>query len=495
MQELKEKFITICQEAKLVGANFVIVKDDAIVNQYTYGMQSLAKNKEVEDKTIYRIASISKTVGAIALMQLVEAGKIDLEKDISEYFGFLIRNPKFPEDPITVKMLTLQTSSIVDGYDDENPAYDHIKKGYNGVNGTTLDVKVKELLVANDGPYYTPLTFSSYKPGTRFIYSNFGCGLMACLIEIISKEYYTDYMENHIFKPLQLDASFIAHHIKNQELIADLYYPQKNEDGGYDIARTAERFISGNYPKFSLGENYRGPAGGLFISMIDLSTIMRMFLGGGKVNNVRLLRKKTVDYMIQQHWFGKGDSESYRAKGIQMKVLHTFPEKPFRGHTGGAYGVRSYMFFDVKNQLGACFITNGGYYDKQTHPGIIDIFYNTLSLVIDSYWPQQPQQTEFTFTIHRKSAFIDQREVILPLAPFIKDDEVYIPAITLADGLNIVADRDDEKELISFAKNGCKIEYNELLQEQGVIIVPMKKTLLALNIHFEIKEKQVKIIS
>jgi len=52
MQELKEKFITICQEAKLVGANFVIVKDDKIVNQYTYGMQSLAKNKEVEDKTI-----------------------------------------------------------------------------------------------------------------------------------------------------------------------------------------------------------------------------------------------------------------------------------------------------------------------------------------------------------------------------------------------------------------------------------------------------------
>ncbi|MDD3106585.1 MAG: serine hydrolase, partial [Bacilli bacterium] len=197
MQEMKKQFVSICQGAKLVGANFVIVREDEIVNQFTYGWQSLAQKKETSERTIYRIASISKTVGAIALMQLVEAGKMDLEKDISDYFGFLIRNPKYPNDPITVKMLTLQTSSIIDGYDDENPLYDNIKKGYNGINGTNLEVSVKDLLVANEGPYYTPLTFSDYKPGTRFIYSNFGCGLMACLIEIASKEYYNDYMENH----------------------------------------------------------------------------------------------------------------------------------------------------------------------------------------------------------------------------------------------------------------------------------------------------------
>ncbi len=495
MLELPENFKQICQEAKLVGANFVIVKEDRVVNHCTYGMQSIEKEKETNEKTIYRIASISKTVGAIALMQLVEAKKIDLERDISDYFGFLIRNPKYPNDPITVKMLTLQTSSIVDGYDDENPAYDNIKKGYNGVNGTRLEVTVKDLLVENDGPYYTPLTFSDYKPGTRFIYSNFGCGLMACLIEIASGEYYTDYMENHIFKPLQLDASFVACHIEHQELIADLYYPPKEGEEGYKVAITAERFVNGGYPKFPLGENFRGPAGGLFISMPDLSTIMRMFLQGGIVNQVRLLQKETVDYMIQQHWFGKGDGDGYWAKGIQMKVLHSFPEKPFRGHTGGAYGVRSYMYFDVKNQLGACFITNGGYREKETHRGINDVFYHTLELFINHYWPKEERKTEFTFTINDNTAQIDERIVKLPVAPFMKEEEIYLPAITLADGLNIVADRKEEKEFISFSKKGFKIEYNGLLEERGVMIIPLKKTLQALNIQFEIKGKTVKVIS
>ena len=55
------------------------------------------------------------------------------------------------------------------------------------------------------------------------------------------------------------------------------------------------------------------------------------------------------------------------------------------------------MFFDIKNQVGACFITNGGYYEHQTHPGIIDIFYNTLDLIIANYWPQDEAKTEFTF--------------------------------------------------------------------------------------------------
>ena len=106
-----------------------------------------------------------------------------------------------------------------------------------------------------------------------------------------------------------------------------MYYPNKARENGYEVARSAQRFISGGYPKFTLGENYRGPAGGLFISMADLSTIMRMFLNGGVVNNIRLLQKRTVDYMVQQHWFGSGDGESYRAKGIQMKVLHSFPRE------------------------------------------------------------------------------------------------------------------------------------------------------------------------
>ncbi|HOR17522.1 MAG TPA: hypothetical protein PL147_01385, partial [Bacilli bacterium] len=133
--------------------------------------------------------------------------------------------------------------------------------------------------------------------------------------------------------------------------------------------------------------------------------------------------------------------------------------------------------------------------EKETHRGIIDLFYDTLELVINHYWPKQEPKTEFTFAIGEKLAQIDQRIVKLPIAPFVQEEEIYLPAISLADGLNIVAHRNEEKDLINFTKKGLKIEYSGLLEKQGVIIIPLKKTLQALNIPFEIKGKEVKVIS
>ncbi|MDD3171309.1 MAG: serine hydrolase [Bacilli bacterium] len=494
MENYNKRFKEICTEARLVGASVVVVKDDKIINQDGYGYQSIEDNKMADENTIYRIASISKTVGAIALMQLVEKRKINLDSDISEYFGFLIRNPKFPDDKITVKMLTLQTSSITDGYDDENPAYDDIRRGYNGVNGTDLDVELKELLVPNDGKFYTPLTFSDNRPGTRFIYSNFGCGLMACLIEIASGEYYTDYMERHIFKPLSLDASFKASNIVHKELIADLYYPKNDKDFGYTVARTAKRFVDGGYPLFPLGQNFRGPAGGLFISMKDLSTIMRMFLNRGVVNGVRLLNEDTVDLMVQQHWFGNGENGGYRAKGIQMKVLNSFPNKPLRGHTGGAYGVRSYMFFNVKNQIGACFITNGGYYEKKTHPNIIDIFYDTLESMIENYWPRVEKESKFCLEVGKKVAFVDERKIVFDIVPYFDKEEIYLPAISLADGLNIVAEYNEYDNTLVYEKNGKTIKYTDLSNKNDIMMVPLFKTLRALQLSFNTNENSITIV-
>ena len=92
----------------------------------------------------------------------------------------------------------------------------------------------------------------------------------------------------------------------------------------------------------------------------DLSVIMRMFLGYGTYNGIKILNRETVELMYQMHWVGSPSGEDYKAKGIQMKVLNHH-EIPFRGHTGGAYGVRSYMFFSLEKQIGTCFITNGIY--------------------------------------------------------------------------------------------------------------------------------------
>ena len=116
---LKEYFLDLVKEHKAAGARLVVADKDNIFFNECFGMASIERNEETKENTVYRIASISKTIAAIALMQLVEQGKLDLDEDLGNIFGFPIRNPNFPDDVITVRMLTTQTSSILDGYDDE----------------------------------------------------------------------------------------------------------------------------------------------------------------------------------------------------------------------------------------------------------------------------------------------------------------------------------------------------------------------------------------
>ena len=73
--DLKQIFERISKECNVIGTNFVVANDQNILESYSYGMANLEDNIASSEETIYRIASISKTVGAIGLMQLVEAGK------------------------------------------------------------------------------------------------------------------------------------------------------------------------------------------------------------------------------------------------------------------------------------------------------------------------------------------------------------------------------------------------------------------------------------
>ena len=472
-----EKFQTICEEKHAIGANIVITNKDNILNEASFGYQNKEDNELSTRNTIYRIASISKTVGAIGLMQLVEKGLIDLKEDISTYLGYKVRNPKYPNHIITVEMLTTQTSSILDGYDDENPKYDDIRKGYNGVNGYPIDVSLKDLLTNPDSPYYTPLTFADYHPGARWCYSNFGCGIMACIIEKVSGELYVDYMEKHVFKPLGLDASFKASRIVHKENIAKMYAYYNDSLHNHP----KEKFINSTLKEYPLGDNFRGPAGGLFISMPDLSVIMRMFLNYGTWKGVKILKRETVELMYQMHWAGSPEHEDYRAKGIQMKVLNHH-EIPFRGHTGGAYGVRSYMFFNLEKEIGTCFITNG-IYAKDEYRLCQELFDGTQRFMIDEY---------VKYAIPLNATFKDT-EVVLPNRKIIDDelfllDKKFIKGMHLADSLNMVGIFNED--YLTFTLSNITI--NNVIYYHNAIYIPFLETLDILGIKYN-KDEYIEI--
>lgn len=350
--ELKEKLYDIFNN-QIVGGNVVFIKEDKEI-KYNYGFSSLIDEKQVEDETIYRIASISKVIIGMTALKLVENELLDLDEDISNILGYKIRNPKYQNIPITTRMLLLHTSSITDGENEDN-------LGYNGVNGYHYFVGLEDLLANKNSKYYTDKTYSDYAPGEKYIYSNFGPGIITCIIEKCSNQLFSEFVDKHFFKPLNMDASFKANNIVKKDKISDTFT-------GFITNKTAKQFIDGTYPDYPLGNNFRGPAGGLFVSMQDLSKIMVALMNDGKYKDIRILKKETVDSLLEMNFFA---NRYYKEKQVNLK-----------GYTGGAYGICSVMYFSKLKKTGVCFVANGGNY-KPAQTGLNNIQEAVISILVD----------------------------------------------------------------------------------------------------------------
>jgi CubicO group peptidase (beta-lactamase class C family) len=237
----------------IVGTSAAFVQDGKVIWSNGYGWADLEREKLVTPDTIFRVASISKSITATALMQLWEKGKFGLDDDISNYLGFNIRNPKYPNDKITFRMLLTHTSSLLDGSD---------SGGYLKAINASNPPPLIDLLVPG-GNAYSSLTWGDYRPGSSFNYSNFGIGVIACLIEKISGERFDQYAMHHIFRPLGMDASYDVADIANLDRVAVLYKPSSD---GKNFIPAADYFREGETPQKQV---YRLPLGNYYIVYQD----------------------------------------------------------------------------------------------------------------------------------------------------------------------------------------------------------------------------------
>lgn len=421
---MKEQFKKICSDASLVGASCLIYNKGRIVQKLNYGQSNRETKKRVTADTVFRIASISKVIVALCIMKLYEEGKLDLEEDISKYLGFEVKNPKYSDTPITLKLIMTQTSSITDGKDTEE-AGDDVNTGYNFINGTNKECSLFDLLHP-DGKYFVQETYSGYRPGSHFQYSNLGCGILACIIEKVTGKYFTDYVKEVVFNPLKLDASFIVTDIQSKDVAST--YVMRN--GEIKMTRDRDLFEKGVYKKFPLGDNFRGPAGGCFISPNGLMKIMIALLKGGHP----IIKETTLHKMMQMAWAGyREKNESYTAKGLQLQIVDYFDNRRLYGHFGDAYGVKSYFLFNKKEQLGMIFITNGGGY-KYQECGYSDVQEKLIKESLDKYWNPEFAST-FRFNINEKEGYLLDRKIELKTR--VSKNVVYFSKLSILDSLGI----------------------------------------------------------
>ena len=305
---------------------------------------------------IAALALIAKLVVAVAVMRLVEAGTLDLDRDVGDTLGWRLRNPAFPDTPVTLRQLLSHTAGVEDG------------PGYRLPLGATLRAA---MTAAHWGPG---------APGTRFSYANLNYGIVATVMEAATAERFDRLMTRLVLAPLKLDAGYNWSGASDAAVAGAAVLYRKGADetawrpDGPWVAQVDD--LRGNRPACPVvtdgaacdlaayvpGTNGTlfSPQGGLRISALGLATIGRMLLRGGEVDGVRLLSAKSVATLFSPVWAGGPAGDDYHglmraySPGLQCLTAGVgAADQPVAGkvmrwcgHLGEAYGLLGGLWID-----------------------------------------------------------------------------------------------------------------------------------------------------
>ena len=290
-----------------------------------------------------RVASISKLVVAIGVMRLVEQSKLDLDRDVNDYLGWRVRNPAFPDAPITLRALLSHHSGLRD-------SVDYIVPLDGSLEAVLADPKAWEL---------------GHAPGTYFAYANINSPLIAAVMEGATGERFDRLMARLVLTPLGLDACYnwgagcsdgrraeaVTLLRPNGDLALDApmhgadscaVYPAS--DGSCDVDKLY---------KFGRNGSAFSPQGGLRISARDLVKIGQLLLGDG----APLLSPKSFAEMVGPVWTfdgknGDDDKGYYTGYGLGVHWLTDKAGNRWFGHVGEAYSLRAGFWINPAERRG-----------------------------------------------------------------------------------------------------------------------------------------------
>lgn len=335
------------QRADIPGGVIVIVKDGKILFAKGYGYADVKTKRPVDpNTTIFRPGSVSKLFTWTAVMQLVQAGKIDLDADVNQYIDFKI--PPYDGKPITMRDLMTHTPGF------EETVRDLLVDKQSQV--LPIDVYLKRRLPTRIFP-----------PGQVIAYSNYGATLAGYIVQRISGEKFEDYVEKHIFAPLKMTHStFVQPLPPNLAPLMATGYMNASE---------------GKTKPFEFVDT--APAGSSSSTGIDMAHFMLAYLNGGTYDGYQLLEPAT----IREMWTPQVAPE----KGLPSFDLGFYQDDfnglPIIGHGGDTEAFHSDLHLIPSKGL--------GWFVSFNSPGkdgaVEDVRNNLFKLFLDRYYPYTPK--------------------------------------------------------------------------------------------------------
>lgn len=297
------------------GLTVAIARGDQVVWSGGFGLADVENDVPVRADSVFRIASISKPMTAVAVMQLVERGRVSLDDPIQKYV------PAYPdkgEQVVTVRHLLTHTSGIR-----------HYRAGEMESREPHVTL-ASAIAIFKDDPLLFP-------PGTRYLYSTYAYNLLAGVVERASGLSFGEYLRTRIWEPAGMRATGLEH----PHEIVPRRVRQYVRGGGTPPLRNA--------PYADLSIKWAG--GGIIASAIDLARFDIALTDG------RLLRPETMSAMYVPARLTEGNVTGY---GLGWMVFRDDQGRSWVGHSGGATGGTTYLLRDPARRVAVAVLTNVG---------------------------------------------------------------------------------------------------------------------------------------
>ncbi|WP_271766219.1 serine hydrolase domain-containing protein [Aquimarina algiphila] len=326
------------------GFSIALVSDTELIWSKSYGKSDVKRNIDINTDQIMNIGSISKTITAVAIMQLWEKKLVDLNSDVNNYLDFEVRNQHYPDDSITVFQLLTHTSSIKDG-ESYSQNYDC---------GDPL-VSLEDWIYSNlskEGELYTEgSNYGKWAPNEKSYYSNLAFGLLGLIIEKVSNQPFNLYCRKQIFKPLGMNnTGWHLNEVDSTDHIRPYGFITDRNRNGYlkrkNLFPYEDSFATGTLVEGCLYGFPNYPDGLARTSVKELSLFMSAIMNGGELNGSRILQKETVRKMLSPQ-LSKGGSQ-----GLCFYTETVNDSLKLWGHNGIDLGVRTTMYFNPDNKIG-----------------------------------------------------------------------------------------------------------------------------------------------
>ncbi len=324
-------------KSKLPGLSGVAIKNKEIVWGKAFGFRDKSRGLPMTPQTLCAIGSVTKSFTALAIMQLVEQGKIHLDDPLEKYIPVEVR-PK--GEVIRIWHLLTHSSGIPALAYAESMIRYAIGAGENWLPIASYSDMLTFMRDAQDWAISTP--------GSRWFYLNEGYVLLSYLIEIISGKSYAEYIKTNIFEPLGMKRSYFEK--SDVEKDPDVATP-------YIIAQDG-KIIPSTYPYGLTGD------GGIISNVVDLAKYVLMYLNWGRSNNYSILQKESIEQMeisrvatpILEGPFGN------YGYGLGWGVISNFLGETLIGHSGSVGVATAYVGFIHDKDIGVALVANGNGY-------------------------------------------------------------------------------------------------------------------------------------